>query len=130
MLNFLFNYRSICAKIDIGEKMEVLKMKYPVTASRLSEAMKMRDIIAQELADKTGIHKSSISQYVNGSHTPSIKNAGKMAAVLNVAPAWLKGYDVPNLHGLKEKARDGIRTRHKCRKTPVFMRILFERAQK
>lgn len=70
-------------------------MKYPVTASRLSEAMKMRDIIAQELADKTGIHKSSISQYVNGSHTPSIKNAAKMAEALNVATAWLKGFDVP-----------------------------------
>lgn len=70
-------------------------MKYPVTASRLSEAMEMRGIIAQELADKTGIHKSSISQYVNGSHTPSIKNAAKMSKVLNVAPAWLKGYDVP-----------------------------------
>lgn len=69
-------------------------MKYPVTASRLSEIMETRGIIAQELADKTGIHKSSISQYVNGSHTPSIKNAAKMAKVLNVAPAWLKGFDV------------------------------------
>lgn len=71
------------------------EMKYPVTAARLKEAMEMNGIIAQDLADKTGIHKSSISQYINGSHTPSIKSAAKMAAVLNVGAAWLKGYDVP-----------------------------------
>lgn len=70
-------------------------MKYPTTAARIRRAMENASIKAQELSEATGIHKSSISQYVNGSHTPSIKNAAKMADVLNVNTAWLKGYDVP-----------------------------------
>lgn len=70
-------------------------MKYPTTAARIRRAMEKANIKAQELAEATGIHKSSISQYVNGSHTPSIKNAAKMAEVLDVNTAWLKGYDVP-----------------------------------
>jgi len=70
-------------------------MKHPVTALRLKEAMEEKGVIAQDLANMTGIHKSSISQYLNGSHAPSIHSAGKMAEVLNVSSAWLKGYDVP-----------------------------------
>lgn len=70
-------------------------MKFQTTASRLKSAMEYKNIKAQELADKAGINKSSISQYVNGSHTPSNINAGKLGNVLDVNPLWLMGFEVP-----------------------------------
>lgn len=82
-------------------------MKSPETAKRLRMAMKLRDIKAQELADKTGIHKSSISQYVNGSHAPSNISAGKMGEVLDVNPVWLMGLDAPMLKPLKHDGEMG-----------------------
>lgn len=68
-------------------------MKYPLTAQRIKEAMERKGIIAKDLADRSGVNKSSISQYVNGSHAPSNISAGKMAEVLGVDPAWLMGFD-------------------------------------
>ena len=70
-------------------------MKTMVTAQRLVEALNERHMIAQDLANATGIGKSSISQYINGSHTPSNTKAGMIGEVLGVNPLWLMGYDVP-----------------------------------
>ena len=70
-------------------------MKNEITAKRLIEALNDNNMKAQELADIAKINKSSISQYVNGSHAPSNFSAGKMAAVLGVNPVWLMGYDAP-----------------------------------
>lgn len=70
-------------------------MKYEKTANRLKMAMSEADIKSQEeLAEKSGVHKSSISQYINGSHSPSNLSSGKMGKVLNVNPLWLMGFDV------------------------------------
>jgi len=70
-------------------------MKNETTAKRLVIALDRAGLKAQELANKTGISKASISQYVNGTHAPSNESAGKMAEVLGVSPVWLMGYDVP-----------------------------------
>ena len=70
-------------------------MKNEITAKRLQKALSDMNMKPQELADKSGVSKSSISQYVNGSHTPSNISSGKMAKVLNVNPLWLMGFDVP-----------------------------------
>ena len=79
-------------------------MKYAETAKRLQEALDDLGINQQELADRSGVGKSSISHY-NGSNTPSNITAGKLASVLRVNPAWLMGIDVPKKVGLpKEKA--------------------------
>lgn len=72
-------------------------MKYEVTANRLKGALSMRDLKPQELADKSGVNKASISQYVNGKNKPSIENAMKMGKVLSVPPEWLMGYDFKEL---------------------------------
>lgn len=82
-------------------------MKYETSAKRLAMALKRKDMIAQELADQTGIHKSSISQYINGSHVPSNFNAGRMAEVLGVSPVWLMGYDVPMFEPQKHPGEMG-----------------------
>ena len=76
-------------------------MKYPITAQRLKEAMEDNQIRAYELSDKTGVLKSSISHYMNGTHKMSNKTAGPIAQVLGVDPLWLMEFDVP-----KHKADD------------------------
>lgn len=82
-------------------------MKYEITAMRLKMALERKGMIAQELADTTGIHKSSISQYINGSHAPSNLSAGKMAEVLGVNPVWLMGFDAPMIKPLKHEGEMG-----------------------
>lgn len=70
-------------------------MKHEKTAKRLSLALSNANMSQQELSVKANIGKSSISQYMNGSHAPSNLSAGKIAKVLNVNPVWLMGFDVP-----------------------------------
>lgn len=70
-------------------------MKNELTAKRLQLAMSFSNIKAQELADRSGLNKASISQYINGTHAPPNISAGKMASILNVNPVWLMGFDVP-----------------------------------
>ena len=70
-------------------------MKNEITAKRLQIALANANMKPQELADKSGVGKSSISQYVNGSHAPSNISSGKMGKVLNVNPLWLMGFDAP-----------------------------------
>lgn len=70
-------------------------MKYQITAARLREALGDNHMKPQELADASGVNKSSISQYINGSHAPSNTSSGKMAKVLKVSPLWLMGFDAP-----------------------------------
>ncbi len=70
-------------------------MKYELTAKRLKMALDKYSMKPQELSEKSGVSKASISQYINGSHTPSNISSGKIATVLNVNPLWLMGFDVP-----------------------------------
>lgn len=69
-------------------------MKNEITAKRLQLALSNSGMKPQELAEKSGVSKSSISQYVNGSHAPSNISSGKMGKVLKVNPLWLMGFDV------------------------------------
>lgn len=68
-------------------------MKYPKTALRLKDLMAKKGLTAQELADKSGVGKSSISHYVNGSNEPHSINAGKLAKVLDCSPLYIMGFD-------------------------------------
>lgn len=69
-------------------------MKNEVTAKRLQLALSNANMNQQELVEKSGVGKSSISHYINGSHAPSNISAGKIAKVLGVEPLWLMGFDV------------------------------------
>ena len=61
---------------------------------RLNEALIMRGMTAAELANATGLNKSSLSRYLTGENIPRSKAIGKMAQALNVSPAWILGYNV------------------------------------
>ena len=65
------------------------------TANRLNLAMEMRNMKAVNLSEKTGIGKSSISQYRNGIVNPKQDRIYLMAQALNVNEMWLMGHDVP-----------------------------------
>lgn len=69
-------------------------MKNELTAKRLQIALSNSNMKPQELANKSGVSKASISQYINGSHAPSNISSGKMGKVLGVNPLWLMGFDV------------------------------------
>ncbi len=69
----------------------------PLTATRLREAMKNKNITAQELSERSGVGKSSISQYLNGKYTPKNVAAKKLATVLDVKPEWLMAIDYPEI---------------------------------
>lgn len=64
-------------------------------AKRLDKALTMVGISAADLSHASEVSKSSISQYLSGSHIPSEENATKMGSVLNVNPLWLMGFDAP-----------------------------------
>lgn len=48
-----------------------------------------------ELARRTGIGKSSISQYVNGTNAPGNITASKIGNAFGLDPMWVMGFDVP-----------------------------------
>lgn len=65
------------------------------TAERLTYALERRNMKAVELHEKTGIGKSSISQYMSGTVKPKQDRIYLMAKALNVDELWLMGHDVP-----------------------------------
>lgn len=83
-------------------------MKNELTAKRLRLAMENAGISSQqELADKSGVNKASISQYINGSHVPSNVRAGAIGKILDVAPEWLMGFDVEMRKEFSPKSAEG-----------------------
>lgn len=61
---------------------------------RLHIALRIKNVTAKELCDKTGIPKSSISQYMSGYAKPKQDRIYLISTALNINPAWLLGYDV------------------------------------
>ncbi|MCI8621492.1 MAG: helix-turn-helix domain-containing protein [Clostridia bacterium] len=62
---------------------------------RLQKAMNIRNIKAIELSEKTGIPKSSLSEYIKGKYEAKQKGIYKLAKALDVSEGWLMGLDVP-----------------------------------
>lgn len=66
-----------------------------LTAKRIRELASINNEKAQDICDKTGVSKYSMSQYFNGVHAMSNVNAKKISDVYGVDPLWLMGFDVP-----------------------------------
>ncbi len=69
---------------------------------RLQKAMNIRNIKAVELSEKTGISKSSLSEYIKGKYEAKQKGIFKLAYALNVSEGWLMGLDVPMEREIKQ----------------------------
>lgn len=63
--------------------------------NRLKEAMEKINISQAELATKTGITASSISDWLKGKYLAKQDKVGILAKALRVSPAWLMGFDDP-----------------------------------
>ena len=62
---------------------------------RLNRAMNIRNIKPIDLATKSKLSKSRISQYMNGVYDAKQDALFKLATALDVNVAWLMGHDVP-----------------------------------
>lgn len=64
-------------------------------SNRLNTAMRIRNIKATDLSEKTGIAKSSLSEYINGKYEAKQDGVYLLAKALSVNEAWLMGLDIP-----------------------------------
>lgn len=71
--------------------------------TRLKQAMEAKGMRASQLAEKTGLSKARISQYVNGVYIPKSKAACLIAKALNVSDTWLMG-----VSGVREREHGNI----------------------
>ncbi len=63
-------------------------------SERLRRIMEERGLTQSELAQLSGVSKSSISRYLSGAWKAKQDTIYDMARVLQVSEAWLMGYDV------------------------------------
>ena len=70
-------------------------MPYGKIAERIREALRLRGLRQVDLAERSGLSKGAISQYVSGKFDPKQVNLYLMANALRVRPDWLMGFDVP-----------------------------------
>ena len=66
-----------------------------IVKDRIAEALAYRSMSASELADKSGLNKSTVFRYLKGDRIPRAEAVEKMATALNVDPSFLIGYNVP-----------------------------------
>lgn len=80
-------------------------------ANRLNAAIRIRNIKATELSQKTGISKSSLSEYMSGKYEAKQDGVYLLAKALNVNEAWLMGLDVPmERENFKYASNNGLDT--------------------
>lgn len=87
----LLTYNRVERWTDIMSNFYIIK-------DRLTEAMRVRGLNLSELAELSGLNKSSVSRYLTGKMIPRTAAIGKLAKVLDVSPTWILGYDV-NMDG-------------------------------
>lgn len=88
----------------------MVKLKTSNTSERLKELMALKGLRQIDIAEKTGLGKSAISQYVSGKITPKQDKVYILAEGLNVSPTWLMGYDVPMERSSRESFNNGYYT--------------------
>jgi len=88
-------------------------MKREPTTVELNSQKRIKQLIdtrcggsQQIFADRVGIGKSSVSQYVNGTNFPTNVRAKQIADVFGVSPLWIMGFDVPMID-MSKVEKDG-----------------------
>lgn len=85
--------------------------KVSTVSDRMKEALEIRDMRAVDIVERTGIPKSSISNYILGRVEPKDDRLPLIAKALRVNTPWLLGYDVP------------MDEEHFMQKVPVFEHV-------
>lgn len=86
--------------------------------NRLKSVMAEHKISQTELAKRTGIRQSSISDWLNNRYEPKQDKVYLLANALNVSPAWLLGYDEPDI----SKPNDGYYTDREAAEFAEYLR--------
>lgn len=76
--------------------------------NRIAEALNMRNMKQIELAEKTGISRGTINNWLKNKYQPKRVPLMKMAQALDVAELWLAGYDVPIERAPEQKQADAL----------------------
>lgn len=76
--------------------------------NRIAEALNMRSMKQIELAEKTGISRGTINNWLKNKYQPKRVPLMKMAQALDVAELWLAGYDVPMERAPEQKKADAL----------------------
>lgn len=76
--------------------------------NRIAEALKLRGLKPADLAERTGIGKSSISHWIKQHWQPKQKPLMTMARVLDVSELWLAGYETPMERSKEQKNIDEL----------------------
>lgn len=76
--------------------------------NRIREALNIRNMKQVELAEKTGIAKGTINNWLNQRYQPKQKSLMAMAKALDVSEMWLAGYDVPMERPVAQKKSDEL----------------------
>lgn len=77
-------------------------MKITDSRNRLKELLNESGDTQNEMARKTGLTKSAISNYINGTREPRQDAVLKISNTYNVNPAWLMGCDVPKYENKRD----------------------------
>lgn len=75
---------------------------------RLKKAMDAKNMKAVDLCERTGIPKGAVSYYLNGRSVPKADRLYLICKALDVAEAWLLGYDVAPARTQAQKNNDAI----------------------
>lgn len=63
-----------------------------VVGNRIADVIWARRYLHRDAAKLAGIHPSTLSTYITGRAKPSLRAIEKLAAALNVNPAYLAGW--------------------------------------
>lgn len=101
-------------------------MKITDTQHRLLEIMQEFDVTQEEIARRTGITKSAVSNYIKYGRDPRQDKVSMIAEAFGVDPAWLMGYDVPMFSRNNEAIshKDSAHMRKYLRLSPRDQRII------
>ena len=76
--------------------------------NRIEQAINIRGMKRIELAEKTGISKATISNWINQKYQPKQESLFKLAKVLEVSEMWLAGYDATMERPVEQKKSDEL----------------------
>lgn len=77
-------------------------------SNRIAAALELRGMKQIELAEKAGIRRGTISNWVKNKYQPKQRALMEMARVLDVAELWLAGYDIPMERAPEQKKADAL----------------------
>jgi len=78
---------SVMSDIVIAYEKEHYPIEKPTVAELIESSLEEKGMTQKQLAREIGISPSRVNDYISGRSEPTLKNAGLLCQVLNIAPA-------------------------------------------